>query len=151
MQALRKAAEASKALPPLSWRDEDDDECRDWRILLSAGSYRVHSAVVASGPRRSELLRDSVSDTTKALKGARTTDLTHGGAWPTTDSRFITALELILDWMYSGATLVSAEDVTAATAVATVAATPTKSRAPPPPPPLPPPPPPPSALLRCRR
>ena len=74
MEKLRLAGTTLPLGEPLSWSragDAKSDELSDWTLKLGAAAlYKVHTAIVASGPRRSEKIR------AQALKaGARTTDI----------------------------------------------------------------------------
>ena len=78
MQALRASAAALPAGEPLTWARagaENADELSDWTIKLGAAAlWKVHTAVVASGPRCSEKIRAQALAAAKG-EGARTTDV----------------------------------------------------------------------------
>ena len=105
MEKLRQAGTTLPLGEPLSWSragDAKSDELSDWTLKLGAAAlYKVHTAIVASGPRRSEKIR------AQALKaGARTTDIIE--LLPSESARVAIvkdphaapAFELLLSWVY---------------------------------------------------
>ena len=56
MDLLRASAAAAAPAKVLSWRDAD--EVADWILTLGTNEYRVHTAVLASGARRSDKVRE---------------------------------------------------------------------------------------------
>jgi hypothetical protein len=102
MQGIRAAADATASLPPLSWRDAD--ELSDWAIRIGSSVYRVHTAAVASGARRSDKIRDVVLNA--AAPGAkRETDVSFMlpedvRTTLLADPFLPETFELLLDWQY---------------------------------------------------
>ena len=101
MEALRVAARLAAPTPALSWRE--DDPVADWTIKLGTlKEYRVHSAVVGSGERRSDKIRGSIVEKNGT---ARTTDIATllpeaARAAIISDPHVQATFELMLDWQY---------------------------------------------------
>jgi hypothetical protein len=107
MNALRQAAEAHPQADALSWSRgaEGADELCDWSLKLGAVVYKVHTAAVASGPRRSEKLRRQVISTRLKDKGEAVTDVFELIPEPTRsailkDPYTQPTFALLLDWIY---------------------------------------------------
>ena len=109
MQALRASAAAAPAGEPLTWARagaENADELSDWTIKLGAAAlWKVHTAVVASGPRCSEKIRAQAIAAAKG-DGARTTDVLQlissepARAAIQKDAHSTQTFEVLLTWMY---------------------------------------------------
>lgn len=101
MEALRAAAAATPSVAELSWRTPD--ELADWTIRAGDRELSVHIAVMASGARRSERLREAALKDSDA--GRRVTDVSsllplEAREAVMTDPFFPETLDLILDWAY---------------------------------------------------
>ena len=108
MQNLRAAAAALPVGEPLTWSRasaENADELADWTVKIGSAHYKVHSAVIASGPRCSEKIRAQVIEATKSA-GVRSTDLLSlvssepARAAIQKDPHSGPTVEVLLSWIY---------------------------------------------------
>ena len=101
MDALLKAAAKTSPAPELSWRE--DDPVSDWTLELGEGarSYKVHSAVVASGSKRSDAVRNSLIGNSSSRK-TDVLSLMPEVSRPVIvgDPHFVQTFECMLDWQY---------------------------------------------------
>ena len=112
MQALRASAAKHPQTDLLCWSkagDESADVLSDWSFQMgTVALYKLHSAVVCSGPRRSEKARQQAIRAltpSEANKGSRVTDIAallpeaaRGAILK--DAHTQATFELTLNWMY---------------------------------------------------
>ena len=100
MDLLRASAAAAAPAKVLSWRDAD--EVADWILTLGTNEYRVHTAVLASGARRSDKVRAVLLST---KNGSRKMDVAallpeSGRTDLLSDPMMEDTFELMLDYIY---------------------------------------------------
>ena len=109
MQALRASAAASPQADLLTWSkagDEKADVLTDWSFQMGTlALYKLHSAVVCSGPRRSDKARSQAIRSLSQENVGRVTDVSAllpeaARAALLKDPHTQATFELMLNWMY---------------------------------------------------
>jgi hypothetical protein len=102
-------APAAAAPAALTWRPPA--ELSDWQVVVGPKKYRVHTALVGGGERRSVALRDHIQQSSVAA-GDRSTCLSSGTLpWQSLPEACWEHFEAALDFMYTGSITLSVSNV----------------------------------------